>query len=90
MASEYIYVKLIKSWGGFKKDDIVRFGRSKGEGRIAKGEGIEVEPQNAVNAPMGKPKTVETATIEPKVETAEVTPINPPKKRGRKLKKNEN
>ena len=51
--SEYIYVKLLKKWGGFKVGDVVRFGTSKGEGRIAKGEGIKVE----------KPKEIETAAM---------------------------
>ena len=51
--SEYIYVKLIKKWGGFGVGDIVRFGTSKGEGRIAKGEGVKVE----------KPKEIETAAM---------------------------
>ena len=51
--SEYIYVKLIKKWGGFSVGDVVRFGVSKGEGRIAKGEGVKVE----------KPKEIETAAM---------------------------
>lgn len=51
--SEYIYVKLLKKWGGFKAGDVVRFGTSKGEGRIVKGEGVKVE----------KPKEIETAAM---------------------------
>lgn len=80
--SEYIYVKLIKKWGGFKVGDVVRFGTNKGEGRIAKGEGIRVEKQDAVNEPKrarGRPK-IETATMKPKSETAEVTPTIEAKK----------
>ncbi|KKN06777.1 hypothetical protein LCGC14_1073830 [marine sediment metagenome] len=92
--SEFIYVKLIKKWGGFKVGDIVRFGTSKGEGRIAKGEGIKVEKQVAVNEPKrarGRPKS-ETATMKPKSETAEVTPTIEAKKfiKAKKVVKDKN
>lgn len=100
MADKYIYVKLIKEWGGFQIGDVVRFGWSKGIGRIEKKEGIQVPKQRAVNDPPAekappvaelkveaKP-AVETATIEPldlkDTETAEVTP----RRRGRPATKN--
>ena len=51
--SEYIYVKLLKKWGGFAIGEVVRFGVNKGEGRIAKGEGVRVE----------EPKEIETAAM---------------------------
>lgn len=86
--SEYIYVKLIKKWGGFKVGEVVRFGVNKGEGRIAKGEGIKVEKPKSVEKPKkrGRPK-VETATIKPEKETAEVTPKIETKKNAKVKKK---
>jgi colicin import membrane protein len=63
----YIYLKMVKKWGGFKVGDIVRFGRSKGEARIAAGDGELVKRQRAVNEPV-----VETAVAVPKAERAVV------------------
>lgn len=86
-----IYLKMTKEWGGFRVGDVVRFGYTKGLGRIENGEGVKVSKQQAVNDPEPKPKKkkpeVETATVDlsvEKVETAEVTPkkAGRPKKRG--------
>lgn len=60
MASEHIYVKLIKKWGHYKVGDVVRFGRGKGLARISAEEGVQVKKQKAVNDPI-----VETATSIP-------------------------
>jgi hypothetical protein len=60
MAGKYIYVKLIKEWGGYRVGDVIRFGYSKGIGRIEKGEGVQVKKQQAVNDPI-----IETATVNP-------------------------
>jgi hypothetical protein len=77
MAQKDIYLKMTKEWGGFRVGDVVRFGYSKAQGRIANGEGVEVPKQSAVNdpAPKKKPPKVETAMAAPKGETAEVTPV---------------
>lgn len=85
MAEKYIYVKLIKEWGGFQIGDVVRFGINKGQGRIDKGEGIKVTKQKAVNDPIievpQKPK-VEVAMVTSKAETTDARPdikkIEPP------------
>ena len=82
--AEYIYVKLIKEWGGFSIGDVVRFGGTKGQDRIANGEGVEVPKQNAVNAslwPKGKGPEAETATKEPEAEAAVRTPKKKTNKR---------
>ena len=79
MATEFVYVKLIKEWGGFVIGDVIRFGRPKGERVIEWGFGIEVPRQKAVNDRVAKRPEVETAVInpyaDPKTETADVTPI---------------
>ena len=79
---KYIYVKMTKEWGGFAVGDVVRFGYTKGERKIAEGFGVEVKKQKAVNDPIEeKPKEkpkIEVAVKEPvaipKVETADITP----------------
>ena len=84
MADKMIYVKLLKPWGGWVEGDVIRFGESKGRSRIELGIGVEVSKQKAVNDIQAeeleaakrkaeKPK-VETATLKPDAETAEVTP----------------
>lgn len=80
MSEQYIYLKMIKPWGGFNIGDIVRFGLNKGLDRIDKGEGIKVPKQSAINDPAPLPvKTIQAKTaIAPtpkEIETAEVTPI---------------
>lgn len=91
MASEFIYLKMVKEWGGFKVGDVVRFGHSKGVGRIERGEGIEVPKQPAVNDPEKAKKrpAAETATMPVPAarETAEVTPIVTPKARAKTKKR---
>jgi hypothetical protein len=79
MAQQYIYIKLKKEWGGFSVGDVVRFGYTKGIGRIAAGEGYEVPKQRAVNDPPPvRAPVVETMTAEPsdheQVEQATATP----------------
>lgn len=75
-----IYLKMTKEWGGFKVGEVVRFGYTKGVGRIENGEGIKVPKQQAVNEPEPKKKEpeAETAmvdlTVNKKVETAVVAP----------------
>ena len=88
MADKYIYVKLVKAWSRFNPGDVIRFGRSKGLGRIEAGEGVEVPKQEAVNGPSkediakaakkSKKPIVENAKIEPKAERAVATPEAPP------------
>ena len=88
--SEYIYVKLLKKWGGFAIGEVVRFGVNKGEGRIAKGEGVKVEKPKAAKEreiPKKEKPKVETASIKPKAETAEVTPKIEAKKKANVKKK---
>lgn len=70
----YIWLKMTKDWGGFEIGEIVRFGTSKGEGRIANGEGVQVKPPKSVERPKKKGTKIETATMKPEKETAEVTP----------------
>jgi len=93
MAEKYMYVKLIKEWGGYQVGDIVRFGWNKGEGRVTAGEGVQVPKQRAVNDPPEPPKPeppkielpeVETATAEPEAEKAVVEPV---KKKTKSTKK---
>ena len=60
VASEYMWVKLLKKWGGYEEGQTIRLGRSKGEGRIVAGIAEEAN----------EPKPVETATLVPKAETA--------------------
>jgi hypothetical protein len=103
MADKYIYVKLIKEWGGFRVGDVVRFGWNKGMGRIEKKEGIEVKKQHAVNDPpepkIEKPLSVaelkieakpviETATAEPAEQPRTETAEVTPRRRGRPSMKN--
>jgi len=77
MAEKYIYIELTKKWGGFKVGDVVRFGKSKGEGRIKAGEGVVVKKQRAVNDPPAARPTpkAETATAKPPAETADNPPV---------------
>ena len=81
MAEKYIYIKMVKEWGGFPVGAVVRFGYSKGQGRIEAGEGVEVPKQRAVNdpPPVIRSPAVETATAEPAekpaAEKTVVTPI---------------
>jgi hypothetical protein len=87
MGQKDIYLKMTKEWGGFQVGDVVRFGYSKAQGRIANGEGVEVPKQPAVNDPPRKVKQVpkvETATIEPNAETADLPPLTRKTRRGRK------
>lgn len=73
--SKYIYVKLIKKWGGFKVGDVVRFGTNKGEGRIKAGIGELVEKQRAVNdPPIKRVPRAETAMAPPAGENAAIPP----------------
>ena len=51
MANKFMYVKLIKKWGGFKAGDVIRFGLTKGQSRVDQGLGVEVPKQPAVNGP---------------------------------------
>ena len=60
VASEYMWVKLLKKWGGYEAGQTIRLGRSKGESRIVAGIAEEAK----------EPKPVETATLTPKAETA--------------------
>ena len=70
-----IYIKLTKEWGGFQVGDIVRFGYSKGQARIAAGEGVEVSKQPALNDPKpSKRPKAETATAKPAAEKAIAEP----------------
>jgi colicin import membrane protein len=64
MASEHIYVKMIKKWGGFRVGDVVRFGRTKGEARIRAGEGEQVKRQRVVN----EPAAIEMAMLDTKAK----------------------
>jgi hypothetical protein len=77
MAQEYVYLKMVKPWGGFNVGDIVRFGWNKGQARIEKGEGIEVPKQRAVNDPQPlireRPRA-ETMISNPQSEKAVVSP----------------
>lgn len=78
MAKKYIYLKMTKEWGGFRIGEIVRFGFNKGQGRMEKGEGVEVPKQRAVNDPqpqVTRRPMVETATAEPAAEQAVATPV---------------
>jgi hypothetical protein len=87
MAKKYIYLEMTKEWGGFAVGDVVRFGLTKGLGRIDKGEGVETKKRPAVNDPVPKEKPkVETATAAPKAETAEVTPQKDTKPGPKKVK----
>ena len=79
MADKYIYLEILKAWGGFVIGDVVRFGYSKGAWAIAQGIGKKVRKQKAVNDPQLEPKKeppkVETATQPIPAETAVVTPV---------------
>ncbi|KKM55109.1 hypothetical protein LCGC14_1552960 [marine sediment metagenome] len=70
--SKYIYLKMLKKWGGFQVGDVVRFSRTKGEGRITSGDGELVKKQQAVNDPVPEKKNtkIETAMHTPKSENA--------------------
>ena len=64
MAAKYIFLKLVKNWGGYKVGDVIRFGYNKGMGRIENGEGVQVKKQKAVNW-----SPVETAAVSPQTCT---------------------
>lgn len=65
--SQFMWVKILKKWGGFKQGDVVRFGRTKGERIVERGEGEVVKKQQAVNDPV-----IETATATLPTENAMV------------------
>jgi len=68
MSGKYIYIKLIKEWGGFRAGDVIRFGASKGHARIKKGEGVQVAKQRAVNGPEPKDEARDKAYSEAKAK----------------------
>ena len=74
MEDKYIYVKLIKVWSRFKVGDVIRFGRSKGLGRINAGEGVEVPKQKAVNGPSKEDIALAAKKKAKRTETAAITP----------------
>jgi hypothetical protein len=76
MSEKYIYVKLLKPWGGFLAGDVVRFGQNKGQGRIDLGIGIKVPKQKAVNDPKlpSKQKKAETTMQKPAAENTDARP----------------
>jgi hypothetical protein len=71
------YCKLLKEWGGFPVGHELWIGEPKAEH-------LQIRKILEFIDPPGKKAVVETATAEPKAETAEVTPVNPPKRRGRR------
>jgi len=79
-----VRVKLIKTWGGFCVGSVLDLGESKGRTLIEYGIAIEVgKTMNKVKIMPKKknPPKVEVAMIEPKAETAVMTPKKKPKKR---------
>ena len=86
-----IRVKLTKTWGGFCVGSVMDLGESKGRTLIDSGMAEEVGKQMKIDkkSPKKKNPKVEVAMIEPKAETAVVTPEKKPKERKKRRERQE-